>query len=518
MLHKPFRWTCAVIAVLAVTAPTARASFLQELGSPFAVGTTPYGLLGADFNRDGLPDLVSADGGSDTATLLVRLASGGFAAEAPTPAAAGGNFGAVADFNRDNWPDFAVSGYDPPNDPPGLPPGSATVSLRNPAGGFLTLPPVSTGRLGAIAAADFNADGLVDLAAAQIEAGTVRIAQQRIDGTFTWEGPPIATGVRPRYLTTADFNGDNRPDLAVTNHGSATVSVLLGQPGGGLVTEPGSPFAVGLMPWAVVAADINGDGRPDLAVADGGAHTVTLLERGAAGGFTPMPGSPLSVPGQPVGLAAADFNRDGLLDLAVSQFSNNTLSVLLRRSDGAYVLDAGSPLAVGTQPFDVVATDFNRDGKPDLATANNGAGSVSVLLNTTPDPAPPPPSPPPPPPAPAINARLVLTWTVSKTSVKLNTATLRDLPAGGSTVKIYCKTCKVSQTVRTTKRTLSLSKLRGKKLKRRATFTVTVTRPGYSGLTFSRKVKNYGRTRKALRKAVKAPFSETRKVTAPPAG
>ena len=512
MHKKLFRWVGAGIAGLAVAATPADASFLQELGSPFTVGTTPYGLLSADFNRDGLPDLVSVNGRSNNATLLVRQPAGGFLAEAPTPAAEGGNFGAIADFNRDGWPDFTASGYD------GV--GTATVSLRNPAGGFVFSPssPIGTNPLGGVAAADFNADGLVDLAVAQINDGTVRIVQQRVDGTFSWEGPPIATGIRPRYVATADFNGDGRPDVAVTNHGSATVSVLLGQPGGGLVTEPGSPFAVGVMPWAVVAADINGDGRTDLAVADGGADTVTLLERGAAGGFTPMAGSPVSVPGQPVGLATADFNRDGLLDLAVSQFSNNTLSVLLRQPGGAYVLDSGSPLAVGTQPFDVVAPDFNRDGKPDLATVNNGAGSVSVLLNTTPDPAPPPPPPPPPAPTPAINARLVLSWTVAKTSVKLNSATLRDLPAGGATVKVYCKTCKVSQTIRTTKRTLTLTKLRGKKLKRKATFTVSVSRPGYSGLTFSRKVKNYGRTKTALRKAVKAPFSETRRVTRPSGG
>ena len=514
MHKKLFRWVCAGIAGLAIAATPAEASFLQELGSPFAVGTTPYGLVSADFNRDGLPDLVSINGKSNDATLLVRQPGGGFLAEAPTPAAAGGNFAAVADFNRDGWPDFTASGYD------GV--GTASVSLRNPAGGFVYAPrtPAETNQLGGVAAADFTGDGRVDLAVAQIDRGLVQVVAQQVDGSFLWGGPEIPTGIRPRYVTTADFNGDGLPDLAVTNHGSATVAVLLGRPGGGLAPEAGSPFPVGVMPWAVAAADLNGDGRTDLAVADGGSDTVTLLERGAAGGFTPMAGSPVSVPGQPVGLATADFNRDGRLDLAVSQFSNNTLSVLLRQPSGAYGLDAGSPLAVGTHPHDVVATDFNRDGKPDLATTNNGVGSVSVLLNTTSDPAPPPPAPaPPPPPAtPAINARLVLSWTVSKTSVKLNSATLRDLPAGGATVKVYCKTCKVSQTIRTSKRTLTLTKLRGSRLKRKATFTVSVSRPGYSGLTFSRKVKNYGRTKAALRKAVKAPFSETRRVTRPSGG
>jgi hypothetical protein len=65
--------------------------------------------------------------------------------------------------------------------------------------------------------------------------------------------------------------------------------------------------------------------------------------------------------------------------------------------------------------------------------------------------------------------------------------------------------------VTTRKTTLSLSKLRNKRLKRRASFTVTVTRPGYHGLTFTRRVKNYGRTKAALRKAVRGPFSEGRR-------
>jgi hypothetical protein len=509
---KPYRWIFAALAVLAVSAAPAHATFLQELGSPFGVGSVPYGVMSADFNRDGYPDLVSVNGASSSATLLSRRPGGGFTGEGNTAVAAGPNFGAVADFNRDGWPDFAAAGYSEG--------GTASVHLRNPAGGFLPAPgtPVATGPLGAIAAADFNGDGLVDLAVGQFNAGTVTVLRQRVDGTFSQEGAPIATGAQVRYIATTDFNGDGRPDLAVANAGSGTVSVLLAQPDGSLQPEP--PVTVGVQPWMIAVADFSGDGRPDLAVANYTSDTVTLLERGATGGFTEMPGSPLAVPGGPVGAAAADFNRDGRVDLAISQAAASTVTVLLRQADGSFALDTGSPLPTGPNPYGLAAADFNLDGKPDLATANNSGASVTVLLNTTPDPVPPPPPlpPPPAPPTPSINARLVLTWTVSRSSVKLNTATLRDLPAGGATVRISCKSCKVSQTIRTTKRTLSLTKLRNKRLKRRASFTVTVRRPGYNGVSFTRKVKNYGRTKKAVRRAVRAPFSERRRVTAPPAG
>lgn len=503
---SPLRWTCAAVLACAVVAPPAHASFLQEVGSPFAVGPVPWGAVTADFNRDGLPDIVAINGGNGTASLLLRQPAGGFTTESTTTVAAASNWGAVADFNRDGWPDFAVSGWDP---------GTASVSLRNRPTGFLAAPgtPVSTGQLGAIAAADFNADGLVDLAVGQHTGNTVTILQQRVNGTFSQEGPAIATGAGPRYIATADFNGDGLADVAVTNTGSGTVTVLLGKPGGGLVEEAGSPVAVGSGPWFAAAADVTGDGRVDLAVANQSANSVTLLERGAGGGFAPA--TTIPVAGGPTGVTTADFNRDGLLDLAVTSWSTGTVSVLLRQPGGSYMPDAGSPLATGANPATVLAADFNADGKPDLATSNVGANSITVLLNTTPDPVSPPPPPPPAPPAPSINARLVLTWAVSKRHVKLNSATLRDLPVGGATVKVYCKPCKVSQTIRTTKRTLSLAKLRGKHLKRRAAFTITVTRPGYNGLLFARKVKNYGRGKAALRKAVRAPFTETRRVTAP---
>jgi hypothetical protein len=128
-------------------------------------------------------------------------------------------------------------------------------------------------------------------------------------------------------MATADFNGDGRTDLAVANSAGSSVTVLLRQPGGGFAADAGSPISVGAVPITVAAADFNGDGRTDLAVATNSAGTVTVLLRQPGGGFGADSGSPISVPSA-YGLAAADFDGDGRIDLAVSQDSPGTLAVL----------------------------------------------------------------------------------------------------------------------------------------------------------------------------------------------
>ncbi|MDA0168169.1 VCBS repeat-containing protein [Solirubrobacter taibaiensis] len=517
------RWTiAAATAVLAASAVPAHASFLQELGSPFPVGAQPYGVVTADFNRDGRPDIVGVNGSTTTITTILRRPAGGFTVEGPSEVLLGPNYGTVADFNRDGSPDVAVSSYTS---------GGLSILLRNPAGGFvkaLGSPYTGVGRGTGVAAADFDGDSRIDVAYSRNLDKQLAIMLQQVDGSFKAEAAAPATGNNPGFLAVADFNADGRPDVAVNNTTDFTVTILLRKASGGFEQEAGSPHKVGVSPVGMVAADINGDGATDLAVANAGSNTVSVLTRQPAGGFAAATSIPVGGRA-PYGVIAADFNRDGATDLATANRDSDDVSVLLRQPGGEFAHETGSPYPAGDQPNQLSSTDFNGDSKPDLAISNDASNNVTVLLNTTPDPVvqPPPvvnPGPGPAPAAPAnpgvpsINARLVLTWTITKANVKLTSATLRDLPAGGATVKITCKTCKISQTVTAKKATLTLSKLRNKKLRRGASFTVTVSKPGYNGLTFSRKVKNYGRTKAALRKAVRAPFSETRRCVPVAAG
>ncbi len=502
----------------ALAAAPADASFTQEPGSPFAVGVNPYGVLIGDFNADTRPDVVAVNGTSSTVSVLLRQPAGGFAQETGSPLTVGSgpNFGAVADFNADNRPDVAVANYVG---------GSVSVLLRQPGGGFANEAgsPFAAGAATAVAAADFNGDNRPDLAVTNYS-GSVTILLRKAGGGFAPEAPAPA-GSLARNIAAADFNGDGRPDLAVTNYGGANVTILLRRAAGGFEQEAGSPIAVGASPAGIAAADLNGDGRPDLAVANFGSHTVSLLLRQPGGGFAPAAGSPIAAGLRPLGVATADFNRDGLLDLVIT--NNNAaasaVTVLLRQPGGGFAQDPSSPVPTASGAYGIGIADFNADGRLDLAISNDGSSNVTILLNTTPEPLPPvqpvvvtpvPPAPvvvAPKPAPPVIAARLTLSWSVTAKAVTVNSALLRDVPVG-ATVRLVCRACKLKQTLTAKKAGgLTLSALRGRTLRRGSSFSLTITKPGYVGQRISRKVKSYGRSAAAIEKAARGPFSETRR-------
>ena len=184
----------------------------------------------------------------------------------------------------------------------------------------------------------------------------------------------FAVGTHPRSVAVGDFNGDGRPDLAVTNASDSTVSVLLGNGAGSFGSQ--QTFAVGSGPFSVAVGDFNGDGRPDLAVTNDSDSTVSVLLGNGAGSFGSQ--QTFAVGNTPTSVAVGDFNGDGKPDLAVTNQSDSTVSVLLGHGDGTFA--AQPTLAVGSTPRSVAVGDFNGDGKPDLAVANAGDSTVSVLL------------------------------------------------------------------------------------------------------------------------------------------
>jgi uncharacterized protein (TIGR03437 family) len=195
---------------------------------------------------------------------------------------------------------------------------------------------------------------------------------------------PFTAGDDPVSMAAGDFNGDGLPDLAVANFNDNTVTVLIGDGSGGFTASMGSPFMVGSEPVSIVVGDFNGDGNRDLATANVSDNTVTVLLGNGLGGFTASPGGPLPVGSEPYSVVVGDFNGDGIQDLATANFVDNTVSVLLGNGSGGFAAASGSPFSVASAtdefPFSLAAADFNRDGKEDLATANFFGGTVSVLL------------------------------------------------------------------------------------------------------------------------------------------
>jgi len=183
-----------------------------------------------------------------------------------------------------------------------------------------------------------------------------------------------------------DFNGDGELDLAVANSGAGTISILLGK-GDGTFEAPVN-YSAGSQPSGVTAADLNGDGKLDLAVANTGSNSTSIFLGNGDGSFQ----APIaySVGSNPSAVIAEDLNGDGKLDLAVASYGSGNISVLLGKGDGTF--QAAVNYAVGLQrllPYSLAAGDFNRDGKIDLAASSRFAVSVSLqspavgLSNTT---------------------------------------------------------------------------------------------------------------------------------------
>ncbi len=360
-------------------------------GTVVTTQSEPVHVALADMDRDGFLDLLVANRTSESISFhfgdgLTRSSSVALRSGAPPPPC-GPLAMAPVDLNGDGILDLAVA-TDPcvtqttPADTTSL-----VVLIGNGTGGFPTVRAYRAGRrqtflphgsVESIAVGDIDGDGDPDLALVGSIPGQVTLMRIRADANFTDANPldfdvaTYAAGSGAKSVVMADWNNDGKLDLAVANGSASTVSVLLGNGDGTLRPRLDSP--TGSDPSSMAVADLNLDGRPDLALT-GAFESVSVLLGNGSGQFGHQ--NSFATGRSPGGVAVVDVNGDGRQDLALANRDGGTVSVLLGVGNGNF--DNRQDFVTGTAPVAVVAGDLHRDGRIDLAVANRTSNAISIL-------------------------------------------------------------------------------------------------------------------------------------------
>ncbi len=206
----------------------------------------------------------------------------------------------------------------------------------------------------------------------------------------------LATGDGPVHIAVADFDGDGKPDMAVANRFEHTLSVYRSISVPGVITPqsfaPRFQMPTDLNPTELAAADLDGDGRLDLITVNADADTVSVFRNLASpGGLSAASFAPrldVATGRQPIAIAIGDVDGDGRPDVATANHGDNTFSVLRNlSSSGILASNSFAPrlnFAAGAGPHSIALGDLNNDGRLDAVVGNFGAGTVSVFASVPP--------------------------------------------------------------------------------------------------------------------------------------
>lgn len=375
--------------LMGFSSSNAQAAITFAARTDYDTGSGPRNLRGGDFNGDGNIDLVTANFTGDSVSLLLGNANGTFRPKTdypvlpPSPGSSSSNALALADFNGDGKLDVAVASRDY---------AQVNVLLGNGNGGLGTsIGSTSSINSFALASGDFNGDGKPDLASVNYMSNIVAVLIGNGNGTFA---APVnyTAGERTYGVAVADFNSDGKADLVVANNDPTadSVSVLFGNGNGTFGAAANYPAGRG--PRDISTSDLNGDGKPDIIVGNFGSSTdnnasLSVLLNNGNGTFpttTDYPTSNGSFAGTFAGIAV-DLDGDNKPDLVSANNNGNTIGVRMGNGNGTF--GAQTAFAAGAGPRSLVSGDFNHDGKMDIAVAQGnttqGVGGLGVFLNTT---------------------------------------------------------------------------------------------------------------------------------------
>jgi hypothetical protein len=392
--EQSFRNRSRLLIAAALVAGGLMTAVSQALGSfdapvNFAVGAAPEFVAVGDLNGDGDVDLVTANTTASNVSILLGDGAGSFseAPESPIPVGAQPRSVAIGNLDAGGVPDLAVANSTS-ND--------VSVLLGDGDGTFAAASPISAGVTDprAVAIGSFNpgTDSFADLAITNLASLNVSVLLGTGAGSFiAAPGSPIAVPSSPFGIETGNFNG-GAADLVVGSQ-STSIYVLLGNGDGTFAAAQGSPIAVGAepstpgpeaVPQSVAVGNLDGDAFADIATANRGDNSVSVLLGNGDGTFDPK--TQFDVGTRPQSVAIGQLNGGTIPDLAVANLGPDTfgpdpVSVLIGNGDGSF--GAATDFPAGTDPFSVAIGGVNEDSLHDIVTANSGGANVSALLGTS---------------------------------------------------------------------------------------------------------------------------------------
>jgi hypothetical protein len=355
--------------------------------------TAPVSIAAGDVNGDGLADIVIADSGTGNLQIYVQLAGGLYppTASSTLNCGAGSSPSSVAlgDLNGDGRLDIAVTTAGTHH---------VLVFFQGTGGTFPTTPSLTLGSAGvtdapsAVALGDLDGDGALDIACASAGDNNLGVFMQTGPGVYSATPTFVLASpdgpFQPASLAISDVNSDGALDLVATSNDGALIAYFYDQHAHAFLPEDLRIDGAGTLaaPTGIVAGDLDGDGRTDLVIANSGVSEIAVLLQRRAGNFNTAPDATLGSStdtSSPSAIAVGDLDGDGNLDLVCANQGTSDLAIYRQSSPTIVATQPAQRLGTSATTNHVTAVeiaDIDGDGRPDIATANSGSGSLTVFF------------------------------------------------------------------------------------------------------------------------------------------